>query len=100
MPGFSTEINHSLGQAEATSRLKGFVERAQERFGEHVSSVDGRWTDNVLDFALTVTGMNIKGTLTVEESRVRVAGSLPLIAMPFRGKVEKSIADEIRQELS
>jgi hypothetical protein len=100
MPGFSTEIDHSLGQAEATNRLKDFVERARERFGDQVSAMDGRWTDSVLDFSLTVMGMNVKGKMQVEENRVHVAGNLPLVAMPFRGKVEKSIADEIRQELS
>ncbi len=100
MPGFSTEVPHSLGQAEATSRLKGFVERAGERFGDQVSAMDGSWTDSVLSFSLTVMGMTIKGTLAVDDSSARVNGQLPLMAMPFRGKIENSIAAEIKQELS
>ena len=100
MPGFSTEVSHNLGQAEATSRLKDFVERARERFGAQVSAMDGAWTDNVLDFSLTAMGITIKGALKVEETKVRVSGQLPLAAMPFRGKIEESIAAEIKQELS
>jgi len=100
MPGFSTEVKHTLGQAEATNRLRSFVDDAQQRFGEHVSEMDGAWNDNVLDFSLTTFGMKITGTLTVDESAARIAGQLPLAAMPFRGKVEQSIAAELEQALS
>ena len=100
MPGFSTEVPHDLGQAEATSRLKLLVERAGKRIGNQVSAMDGSWNDSVLSFSLTALGMKIKGTLTVDDSSARVSGQLPLAAMPFRGKIEKSIAAEIKQELS
>lgn len=62
--------------------------------------MDGSWTDSVLSFSLTVMGMTIKGTLAVDDSSARVNGQLPLMAMPFRGKIENSIAAEIKQELS
>jgi hypothetical protein len=100
MPGFSTEVPHALGKHEATSRLKGFVERARERFGDQVSAMDGSWNDSVLTFSITAMGLAIKGTMTVDDSRARVEGQLPLAAMPFRGKIEQSIAAEIKQELS
>ncbi len=100
MPGFSTEIAHTLGKEEATVRLRGFVEQARERFGQQVSAMDGSWNDSVLNFSLTVMGLSITGTLAVEETLTRVAGKLPLAALPFRGKIEQSIAEEIRKELS
>jgi hypothetical protein len=100
MPGFSTEVPHALGKEEATKRLKGFVERARERFGAQVSAMDGSWTDSVLTFSITTMGLSIKGKMTVNDSSTRVEGKLPLAAMPFRGKIEKSIAEEIEQELA
>jgi hypothetical protein len=100
MPGFSTEISHTLGKPEATTRLKSFVEDVQERFKDQVSQVDGAWNENVLDFSLTTFGLTVKGSLTVDESAARVSGQLPLAAMPFRGKIEQSIADELKQALS
>jgi hypothetical protein len=100
MPGFSTEVSHTLGQAEAATRLKSFVEDVQERFKDQVSEVDGAWNDNVLDFSLTTFGLTVTGSLTVDESAARVSGQLPLAAMPFRGKIEQSIADELKQALS
>ena len=100
MPGFSTEVPHDLGQEEATKRLKDFVDRARERFGAQVSAMDGAWTDSVLNFSLTAMGITITGSLAVEDTAARVNGQLPLAAMPFRGKIEESIAAEIKQELS
>lgn len=100
MPKFSTEVSHSLGQADATERLKDFVQDAQKRFGEHVDKMDGSWNDSVLDFSISTFGMKITGTMTVNESAVQVGGQLPLAAMPFRGKVEQTIADELKQALS
>jgi len=100
MPGFSTEVSHALGKAEAATRLRSFVEDVQERFKDQVSQVDGAWNDNVLDFSLTTFGMTVTGSLTVDESVVRVSGQLPMAAMPFRGTIEQSIADELNQALS
>lgn len=100
MPKFSAEASHTLGQAEATERLKDFVQDAQQRFAEHVSEMDGSWNDNVLDFSLSTFGMKITGTITVDDSAARVAGQLPLTAMPFRGKIEQTLAAELGQALS
>lgn len=100
MPKFSTEVSHTLGQADATERLKDFVQDAQKRFGEHVDKMDGSWNDNVLDFSISTFGMKITGAMTVNESAVQVDGQLPLAAMPFRGKVEQTIADELKRALS
>jgi hypothetical protein len=100
MPSFSAEVPHTLGQAEATDRLKNFVQDAQQRFEEHVSEMDGSWNDNVLDFSLSTFGMKIAGTMTVDDSAARVAGQLPLAAMPFRGRIQQMIAAELQQALS
>jgi len=100
MPAFNAEVPHTLGQSDATERLKDFVQDAQQRFGEHVNEMDGTWNDNVLDFWLSTFGMKITGSLTVDESAARITGQLPLAAMPFRGKIEQTIAAELQQALS
>ena len=100
MPAFRAEVPHSLGQPEATNRLRDFIESVQKRFADQISSVDGAWNDNVLDFSLSTNGITIKGTLTVEESKARVDGQLPLLATPFKGMIERSIAGELSQALA
>ena len=100
MPSFSTEVDHSLGREEATRRLKGFVESVSEHYKDQVSHMEGQWNESTLEFALTTYGFNISGTLTVEDDKARLDGSLPFAALAFRGKIEQSIASEIRRELS
>ncbi len=100
MPAFKTEVPHSLGQEEATTRLKGFLNKIAEHYGEQISHLEGDWAENVLTFSLTTFGFTISGTLTVEENLARVEGQLPFAAVAFRGKIEQSIAQELEKELS
>lgn len=100
MPGFNAEVAHTLGQLEATNRLKDFVQQTLARYQGQLSAADGSWTENVLAFSLTTTGVTVKGTLTVEANRVRVDGHLPLLALPFRGTIQNSIVSELTQALA
>ena len=100
MPAFRAEVPHSLGREEATIRLKGFVDHVQKQYEDEISAVDGAWTDHVLIFSLTTNGITIKGALAVEADKARVEGQLPLLAMPFKGMIEKSIAGELGRALA
>ena len=100
MPGFATEVTHGLGKDEALQRLKAFVEQMRQQYGAEVATVQGQWNDNVLDFSLRTFGLTITGNLTVGDALARVAGHLPLAALPFRGKIERSIASQLQQALA
>ena len=100
MPAFNTEVAHQLGQEKATQRLKSFLEQVREQYKEFVSELSGDWADNVLTFSLKTYGFQIEGTLTVEDQLARLSGTLPFAALAFRGKIEQSIAGELRRELS
>jgi hypothetical protein len=100
MPEFKTEVLHGLGQDVAVDRLKGFVERVQDRFRDQLDKADGAWADNVLDFSLSASGISIQGKLTVDETRAHVAGRLPLLAVPLRGMIERQIAQELQSALT
>jgi hypothetical protein len=65
-----------------------------------VEGADGTWADNVLDFSLKAAGMNITGKLTVEDTRAHVAGTLPMIAIPFRGMIEQRIVQQLETALT
>jgi hypothetical protein len=100
MSSFHTQVKHALGKEKATERLKTFLEQVAERYRDQVTHLDGGWNDNQLTFQLTTYGFNIAGSVTVEEEVVRLEGNLPLAALPFRGKIEQSIASELERELS
>lgn len=99
MPAFSTEVPHTLGKEAATEKLQGFVETASERFQGQVSEFEGNWNDSVYDFRLKTYGFAISGTMTVEDSRVVLDGTIPMAAMMFKGKIEKSFASELEKVL-
>ncbi len=100
MPAFHAQVPHALGQVEATSRLKTLVESVQRRYADQISATDGGWVNNILTFSMSTNGLTITGTLTVEHDSARVEGQLPLLAAPFKGMIERSIAGEIAQKLA
>jgi len=100
MPQFSAEIPHSLGAPEATQRLVRFVDQVRNQYQDQVSDVQGEWDDQVLTFSITTYGFTIDGTLTMHDDRASVQGKLPFAALPFRGKIEQSIASELQHELT
>jgi hypothetical protein len=100
MSSFRTEVRHQLGKEKAAERLKTFLDQVAEHYKDQVSHLDGQWNDNRLTFELTTYGFNISGAVTVEEEVVVLEGRLPLAALPFRGKIEQTIASELERELS
>ncbi len=100
MPSFNTEVEHQLGQQEATVRLKKLLDQVREQYRDFVTEVEGDWNNNVLTFSLKTYGFKIDGTLTVEDQLARLHGNLPFAALAFRGKIEQSISGELRRELS
>ncbi len=100
MPSFSTEVEHQLGQQEATTRLKKLLDQVREQYSGFVTEVQGDWDDNVLTFSLKTYGFKIDGILTIEDRLARLNGNLPFAALAFRGKIEQSISGELRRELS
>ena len=99
MPKFETQVPHKLGKQQATERIKRFVEDVRKQYEQQVSGLDGSWEDSTLNFCLTTYGFKIKGTLQVDDERAVVSGNLPLAALPFRHKIEQSIAKELQQQL-
>jgi hypothetical protein len=100
MPGFSTEVPHTLGRAAATEKLKGFADRVREKYKDQVSSMSGEWQDNLYKFAITTYGFTISGVLTVEEALARLDAQIPFAALAFKGKIEQSFASEIKKALA
>jgi hypothetical protein len=100
MPAFKTEVPHQLGKDEAVQKLPGFVESASQRFQGQVSEFEGEWIDATFRFKLKTYGFKITGEMAVEEATVRLEGTIPFAAMPFKGKIEKSFAAAVEKTLA
>jgi hypothetical protein len=100
MPAFQVNVPHGLGKEKATERLKVFLQKVADRYKDQVSKMEGNWVDNILNFAMTTYGFTISGKLTVEDSAARIEGKLPFAALAFKGKIEKTIAEELQKQLA
>jgi hypothetical protein len=96
MPHLSLKIPQSLGQDEATQRLKDKFAAALAEHRDRVSDFQEQWQDHTVSFSFRTMGAKIGGTLAVEPERVDLYLHLPLAAMLFRGAIE----DRIRQEVA
>ena len=97
MPDFNATVDHQLSVEEATEKLKSFLDHVKQDYGEQVSKLDGSWEANVLTFELTTYGLDITGGLTVEENAAVVNGTLPFMALAFRGRIEESIKQNLKK---
>ncbi|MBQ8285859.1 MAG: polyhydroxyalkanoic acid system family protein [Thermoguttaceae bacterium] len=96
MPNLTKTYPHSLGKEEAARRLKERI--ASEKINKaNVASVSKEvWNDPYnLDFAMTLFGYRIDGTLKVEDSEIIVNLNLPFVAMMVKGMIE----DQMRQQM-
>lgn len=86
-------VPHQLGQAEARRRLEAGVGTLKAKFGDKVSSIDERWSDNRLDVSVAAMGQSVAATLDVEADHVRVEVQLPwvlaMIAEKAKGFIQK-----------
>ena len=97
MPKFNTQVNHSLSKEQAIERLRSFSDKIRAQYQNQVSDMEESWHDDGLQFAFSVMGMGIGGTIVVDEDTATVDGSLPLAAAMFRGKIEMEIRGHLQQ---
>ena len=100
MPGFSTEVPHTLGKDQCLERLKGFLDQVEERFKGQISEIEGNWDDNVLTYRFVSYGIKIEGAMAVEEDRVKMDGEIPFAAMMFKGKIVDSIRGALEKAVA
>src|SRR4029079_2982687 len=100
MPSYHVAVPHTLGPNTARARVEQFLDAVQRDYAEQVRNVSGEWEENQLHFRFVTSGLNISGSLLVEENQVEVTGSLPLVAVLFRGKIEQQIRGELGKLLS
>ena len=100
MPGFLTAVDHSLGQTEAQTRVTTFLDQIQNQYQDMDSSWSGEWEENNLNFELLAMNMKVTGVLEVTEDAVIVGGSIPFAMMMFKGRLEKTMQEELRKLLA
>ena len=100
MPKLSMSVPHSLGQEEASQRLKQKFSSIKETYKDQVSDLEEEWNGNVLNFRFTTYGVTIKGDVTAAPSDVKVKADLPMVAMMLKGTIERQISEQLGKLLA
>jgi len=99
MPKLVMSVPHTLGQAEALSRVQGLMAKLKERNQEKYSNLVEEWQDNSLMFGFSTYGLKLKGTMNVTDTAVNIDGDLPFTAVMFKGRIEKEIRETLERYL-
>jgi hypothetical protein len=99
MPRMSMSVPHALPQAEALSRMQAKAAAMFREYAEQLHNVQEAWTDYAYAFSFAVMGMAIQGTVLVEAAQVTVGAQVPLVALPFRGMIEKEVREQLTKLL-
>ncbi|HXQ72078.1 MAG TPA: polyhydroxyalkanoic acid system family protein [Pyrinomonadaceae bacterium] len=92
MPRYRTEVTHTLGQPEALARMRALAE-----YGRRTSGLEGEWSDNTLEFSLTIQGVSLTGTISVEPDVLKFDGRLPIVALPFKSWINRALKKGLEQ---
>lgn len=100
MPHIKIAAPHSLGREEALRRVKEKAGQLRTAYQTDVPDAEETWEDNQGKFRFTLFGLQIGGTVTVDDQQVVVDTEVPMMAMMFKGQVEGRVREELSQLLA
>jgi hypothetical protein len=93
------QLPHKFSKDEAIARVKASLEQARPQMAGHATIEKEEWEGNKLVFAFTAQKQHISGTLVVEDKEFIIDAKLPLMLRMFEGRIEKMIAEQVKQAL-
>ena len=100
MPSIHASVSHKLTQADALKRIKKAITEAKNQNPEKVRELHESWEGYVGNFSGTAMGHLVAASVAVNPGEVTVDGKLPLLATPFKGKIEAAIQDMLTRLLA
>jgi hypothetical protein len=98
--GVKVTVEHGLTQDEAARRVRSWLEEMMDDVGHEAEEVGVDWAEHRAEFAVRAQGMRFSGSLRVTAATVLVEGKLPLMARPFRSRIEGYIRGGLRSALA
>ena len=100
MARLNITITHQLPEKDAINRIKNLLPKLRKQFSDKISSIREEWEGNSAKFSFSIKGFSISGKLIINSSQVHLEGKLPLLAKPFKGKIENTIREEAKKLLN
>jgi hypothetical protein len=101
MPSFQVNVPHAQEPSQIAERLKTFSDRVRGDLTAKFSDVVEQWDDQGnLNFSFSAMGFKVSGRMENRPTSVYVNGNIPFAALPFRGMIEKQLAEKIREAIA
>lgn len=97
MPKIKINVPHKVSQEEVIKRLKNFSAELKKEHGDTISNLQERWENNKVEIDLSVKGISTKISMEITPQELIIIGKIPLIALPFKGKIEQTIKDKVEE---
>jgi hypothetical protein len=92
MPQIKSELQHNLSKQEAIERIAANCIKAKK-----ISDLKNVWFQNIMDFSVSIQGVNISGKIEVTENTVTSICNLPFIAVPFKSWIPNILRNLLKQ---
>lgn len=100
MSKMKLRVPHNLTIDDARQRLENFIGILKQEYGSNLDNVQENWQGNQGSFSFKAMGMAVEGNISIEPGEVYLEGDLPMAAIPFKGKIESTIQDQLKTLLS
>ncbi len=79
-----------MARRKVEQRLAGLL----AQFGGHADEMEHEWFGDTLRFKGKAKGLKVQGTVEVTDAAVIIDGKLPLLAIPFEGRIREAVQKE------
>lgn len=93
MAHLTMTAEHTLPKEEALRRLK--EKLVDLPYRGRVDDLYEAWRGDTLDFRFKAVGMKVSGSLTVDDSEVRLTAKVPFAVMLLKRTIEKTVRAEL-----
>jgi putative polyhydroxyalkanoate system protein len=87
-------VPHHTTKANARSKIEQKLAALLSQFGGRVDDLQQQWNGDTLSFKGKARGFKLEGTVEVTEAEIVVNGKLPMMALPFEGKIREAVKRE------
>jgi len=100
MPSLTISEPHDLTHAEAISRIKDALKKEKAAHGGRIKNLRESCNGHKGEFAAIVMGFRVSGTMHIKPIEVTVTGRYPILALPWKSRIEAKIWNVAERILS
>ncbi len=90
-------VPHNMTRENARKRVEQRLANLLGQFGHQAEDLHHEWTGDTLHFKGKAKGLSVQGTVEITDAAMIVDTKLPLIAMPFEGRIREAVQKEADQ---